>query len=1494
LPSFTGAQTLAPQAGVYLEIATGMTYTEKNSKVEAQPLELAIPAMVYPSNGATEVPIVPRFTIKTVVGADRYELQVATDQSFFTVISYSYLPFLSPTTSEFPIDWFPAILRIQDFQNNSIYYWRVRALNTNTGEASAWSRPFQYTTTSSGPSLPQPSLLLPAANAVVPWLNIELIWNRITEASWYQIQWSTSSTFSSFTYDWKSGDSPSLKIAGKPSKSYYWRVVGFNDKSISVFSSTRIFQTGNQVTLTDPSGTFDDGSGIDDYENNLDIYWLLKPTNASKITLSFLSFDTESDYDYVTIYDGETTSSPVIGRFSGTSIPAPVTSSGGVMLVRFRSDASVTGPGWRAKYESTGGQTSEFWQRTSGPYGVSVVWSLAINSSGAIFAGTDAGPFRSTDNGTTWAKISTGLTNTDVRCVAINSSGHIFAGTGDGVFRSTDDGGSWTRVGLANTYVYALAINSSQHVFAGTWWSTGVFRSTDNGQNWAPLTVGMVGVGINAIAFNSSGHIFALSTSGILRSTDSGRTWSLVNTTISAASASAGLAISSSGHVLAGSYGSGVFRSTDNGNSWTQAGLTDRIIYSLAINSSGHIFAGTYGGVFHSLNNGESWSEVSSGLGGHDVRSFAINSKGYIFAGTYGGGVFRSVEPVGAPGSGRVILTEPLEIDQAEPYFVGQTLRATFSVENIGDRSITIDKLLVGGRYKGGKLPNGQYPDFSDQRVTLQPGATHSYEGTFTLPDAGQYDFFVAYYIQNPTEEEKKFLDENNWNTTIKLREGLTDADRRWSISVNDFVPPEASFTFTPENPKAGQWITFDASASQVADGKIVRYDWDWGNTGTIKDRTSNPKITYYWEAGGTKQVRLVVTSDRGATGEITKDVSVQSNSFWEKLWMILRRLGNDYRITEDELKLIKSERGLNIKNDPWTDCQRYKDDAVLFLVCWGGIDKSSNPGTDVDFSKVTDSDLKLALDKAIGEEASGLTYGIYILNAIKELNMIESVWTQDYRNSAASFFSEMLDKNVSWTSILSDLRDNLIEELIEDNLGPLPAVAYSTLRFSFQLKQLGISVSALEELFFYNALWYYLSERVGGMGHDEAWQEVSSSCVSGDYCLPPQYRRDKSKVTVLEDYFKRLWDTYGGLLKSKRFDNFRKDLRNNLRSILYSVLNRHKPELLNWQMIMPGSPIELRVYDSQGNVTGVVNGEAKDQIPYSVYGDENETIVVFNSTDSYRYQAVGTGAGTYGLSISSVKQGDYLPFSTSDIPISAKAVHQFRIDWSALSRGEKGISIDIDSDGDGVFEETLNTTQPNIPSNPWPQDKASGLPRDVELKWDGGDPQGQKQLTYLIHFGTSEPPPLRSTLGPFSAQQGTVTYNPGRLDSNTVYFWSVVARDNYGITTQSPIWTFTTGPVVTVEMVSPVIPASYTLHQNYPNPFNPSTTIEFALPKSAFVTLRVYDLLGRQVGELVSEKLGPGTYKTQWDARGLASGVYFYRLQAGEFVQTKKLLLLK
>jgi hypothetical protein len=88
--------------------------------------------------------------------------------------------------------------------------------------------------------------------------------------------------------------------------------------------------------------------------------------------------------------------------------------------------------------------------------------------------------------------------------------------------------------------------------------------------------------------------------------------------------------------------------------------------------------------------------------------------------------------------------------------------------------------------------------------------------------------------------------------------------------------------------------------------------------------------------------------------------------------------------------------------------------------------------------------------------------------------------------------------------------------------------------------------------------------------------------------------------------------------------------------------------------------------------------------------------------------------------------------------------------------------------------------------------------------------------------------------------------------------------------------------------------PKEFRLSQNYPNPFNPSTTISFSLSSKSFVSLKIYDALGREVSILVSEELPAGIYIQDWNAHNLPSGVYFYRLQAGSFVNTKKLLLLK
>jgi len=89
-------------------------------------------------------------------------------------------------------------------------------------------------------------------------------------------------------------------------------------------------------------------------------------------------------------------------------------------------------------------------------------------------------------------------------------------------------------------------------------------------------------------------------------------------------------------------------------------------------------------------------------------------------------------------------------------------------------------------------------------------------------------------------------------------------------------------------------------------------------------------------------------------------------------------------------------------------------------------------------------------------------------------------------------------------------------------------------------------------------------------------------------------------------------------------------------------------------------------------------------------------------------------------------------------------------------------------------------------------------------------------------------------------------------------------------------------------------LPERFVLNQNYPNPFNPNTTISFSLSSQLFVSLKVFDLIGREVASLISQELSAGTHSIQWNAEGLTSGVYFYRLQTDKSTEMKKLVLLK
>jgi len=120
------------------------------------------------------------------------------------------------------------------------------------------------------------------------------------------------------------------------------------------------------------------------------------------------------------------------------------------------------------------------------------------------------------------------------------------------------------------------------------------------------------------------------------------------------------------------------------------------------------------------------------------------------------------------------------------------------------------------------------------------------------------------------------------------------------------------------------------------------------------------------------------------------------------------------------------------------------------------------------------------------------------------------------------------------------------------------------------------------------------------------------------------------------------------------------------------------------------GSPVEIRVCDSEGKITGLLNGELKEELLNSMYDEENKFLTIFFPSEFYRYEIKGIEEGEYSLGNVSITNGALIDFGALNIPISTGAIHQYNIDWDKLLRGEAGVTLQIDVNGDGIFEKTV------------------------------------------------------------------------------------------------------------------------------------------------------------------------------------------------------------
>ena len=161
------------------------------------------------------------------------------------------------------------------------------------------------------------------------------------------------------------------------------------------------------------------------------------------------------------------------------------------------------------------------------------------------------------------------------------------------------------------------------------------------------------------------------------------------------------------------------------------------------------------------------------------------------------------------------------------------------------------------------------------------------------------------------------------------------------------------------------------------------------------------------------------------------------------------------------------------------------------------------------------------------------------------------------------------------------------------------------------------------------------------------------------------------------------------------------------------------------------------------------------------------------------------------------------------------------------------------------------------------------------------------------LNYGSIQPQFPGGVGGPVTIpSQAFVNLNPN--DSIAVFYAFAIGANQAEIITAINEAQTKYNTVLSVDNKISEIPSGYSLEQNYPNPFNPTTKIRFSISNTQFVTLKVFDVLGNEIANLVNEELTSGIYQYDFDASNLSSGVYYYKLQAGNFIETKKMILMR
>ena len=1131
---------------------------------------------------------------------------------------------------------------------------------------------------------------------------------------------------------------------------------------------------------------------------------------------------------------------------------------------------------------------------------------LAYGRAGT-FPDYDDRVFRSADGGQTWTdlgEIMTASSSTSYFSFAVPDTQTVVATDGAGnMFHSSDAGLNWAQVFTNPGGALPGYLSSAVPTFANA--QTGYFgygpgfviKTTNSGVSWFQISNG-TGQSLNDIDRFSNGNLIAVGDNGTVLSNLGGTSQWILQPAISQYKIKAVQVVTSSDVVVVDEIGQ-VYLSSNSGVNWTAANSVppdlspaEDVHFNTLLD--GWIIGQGGFSLYHTIDGGNSWVPVPD-FGGAYV---SVDVQGVnIWANNVTGIFYRSTD------NGTTWIPGFL------PNSPSQILDMDFIDENIG--------YAVGWSGKAYRSDDG--------------GATWQ-----VLPTPNTDDQLTDIYLIGPNElwistnSDKAYYSANGgqgWAVLNISSSGFgnfsaitaNSAGDAWTVGFEGYVehfvgppppplnqPPTASFNYNAN----GLTVNF-ADESTDLDGSIVSWNWDFGDSTFSTEQ--NPAHTY--DTANTYIVRLTVSDDDSATDATLRIITVQPNPGGT--------FGDFTEVTPLDSIFVTPQN-----EDFWvitTAPADYDNDGDLDIAVFGYyvvynqsveyrllllVNNGPSDSTKWDFSYIEvpiesltagesdmawgDADGDGDLDLAVGSDDTTVIYrndtGALVLTDTD----LPGYWED---NSQAEFDL----KSIVWVDFDNDADFDLL----------IPSV-FDLNTFSFRTALMrndglngtgGFIFTEVDSVF---APTKHASSMWADFDHDNDLDLLLINMVpNSDEGFINRYRNDGNGNFVGED-------------------------------ILDSVSVEH-------------GEAQWGDYDSDGDLDILVAGNLNDgngnyTLSLRIYLDDNGTYVPieviscvpcegwFDLTAASWADYDSDGdmdillAGNYN-SGSNIEGRARIYTNTGGIfiPDTANTLPAPR---ASGDRGGTFSWFDIDGDGDldyfiagqyfvpggnGLVEAQMHVYrndspgQNSAPLTPTDLNATVQLDSTVKLSWTASsdDHTPAPAITYdlvVVRRGTHTPTrPENSIENNFGTSIRLP--EPGNISAVTewaldgledgLYDWSIRAVDAAYVGSVISTGTFQVGAPTSVE-ADKNLPTKFSLEQNYPNPFNPTTTIKYSIPKEGIVTLKIYNIIGEEVTTLVNENKQVGNYNVSYSATNLSSGIYLYKLSAGSFVETRKMILLK